>query len=601
MLTITTMPRAFSSVICLTLAIWLGACGDKDDGPDTHQPPPPALDQADSALAAGVIIRVEVDDAGRDDSSTASLRMLASNPSNASTSEALAHAWSAGQPAPLANGDELDRVTSTQAWADYRQVSNYQTYSPTTYYGANLTNNYFYDSSQLSGPYRYYYYRRPHPQPGPTPNPFPNPIPNPPTNPAPDASTQLDAALKQALQQHQIRPLDDADFYTAPAIVADLGKRLFFDPILSGPGTTSCATCHAPDLGTSNALSLGPTLRAKNDQRRFFRTTDLLPRNSPSLYNRGHKSYKAMFWDSRLYADSSQSSGFSSPAGNLLPPGLDNALAAQVLFPLANRDEMLGCLGVGAPGISAAVRSEFDDIWGGVTQRVVNNPTYRSLLSAAYPGVKPEQISITHLANAIAAYESMTWRSDNSPFDRYIKGDSRALTNQQKQGAIYFYGKAACAGCHAGSLQTDQKHHAIALPQFGPGLGDGPSGRDDYGHARVTQSVADRYAFRTPSLRNVALSAPYGHNGAYSSLRGFIAHYINPGRALQVWDRTQITLPFRVTDNLLFLQHDDQAAREALATAAKLPGVMLNAQEIDAIEAFLHALTDPKFAQGARR
>jgi cytochrome c peroxidase len=226
-------------------------------------------------------------------------------------------------------------------------------------------------------------------------------------------------------------------------------------------------------------------------------------------------------------------------------------------------------------------------------RRILSNQQYQAMFAAAFPSVNPDNMGIEYVGNALAAFESWAWRADQAPFDRYLRGDLNALTEVQKRGATYFYGKAACSSCHAGVLQTDQQHHAIGIPQFGPGLGDGASGKEDYGWARVTGNAEDRYKFRTPSLRNVTLTGPWGHDGAYSSLKDFVYHYVNPNAALNSWAQAQAVLPWPIRDQSLFAAWDDQNARRNLALATEIHGVPLNADEVNAILGFLHALTDP--------
>ena len=132
------------------------------------------------------------------------------------------------------------------------------------------------------------------------------------------------------------------------------------------------------------------------------------------------------------------------------------------------------------------------------------------------------------------------------------------------------------------------------MPQVGPGKGDGQDGYEDFGRERVTGSAADRYRFRVPSLRNVALTAPYGHAGAYNTLDAVVRHHLDPVRSLYAFDITQVVLPSRPDLD----ERDDYAAssasiRAAIAAANELPPVRLREAEVRAIVAFLHALTDP--------
>ena len=156
-----------------------------------------------------------------------------------------------------------------------------------------------------------------------------------------------------------------------------------------------------------------------------------------------------------------------------------------------------------------------------------------------------------------------------------------------------FYGSAGCSGCHGGALQTDHSFHAIAMPQIGPGKGDGPSGREDFGRERVSGDPADRYRFRVPSLRNIALTAPYGHSGAYNTLDAVVYHHLNPLEALENYDRSQVRMPRRpdldIYDGYAM---DDPSIKAAIAAANELPPVELRESDIRALIEFLHALTD---------
>ena len=118
----------------------------------------------------------------------------------------------------------------------------------------------------------------------------------------------------------------------------------------------------------------------------------------------------------------------------------------------------------------------------------------------------------------MAAFEGTAWRADNSPFDRFLRGEQRAMSNSAKKGMRLFYGKAACSNCLTGKFQTDHEFHAIVMLQIGPGKGGGVDGHDDLGRERVTGDRVDRFRFRTLTLRNVALTEPWGHDGAFNTL-----------------------------------------------------------------------------------
>ena len=123
-----------------------------------------------------------------------------------------------------------------------------------------------------------------------------------------------------------------------------------------------------------------------------------------------------------------------------------------------------------------------------------------------------------------------------------------------------FYGKADCASCHSGAFQTDHDFHAIAMPQLGPGKGDGFRGREDFGRERVTGDPTDRFRFRTPTLRNVALTGPWGHTGAYATLEAVV-----PEVSLKAGPDTHVTLPPSIVAQLPEMDLADTMLLEDIA------------------------------------
>ena len=116
----------------------------------------------------------------------------------------------------------------------------------------------------------------------------------------------------------------------------------------------------------------------------------------------------------------------------------------------------------------------YDGVWALLADRLRSVPAYVELFRAAYPEVlRADDITFVHATNAIAAFESVVWRADDSPFDQYLKGDVEAISMRAFRGMMLFYGEARCSQCHSGALQTDHDFHAIGMPQIGPGKGDG--------------------------------------------------------------------------------------------------------------------------------
>jgi cytochrome c peroxidase len=400
----------------------------------------------------------------------------------------------------------------------------------------------------------------------------------------------------------------DADYYDDGAPdpgQVELGKLLFFDKELSGNRNISCATCHHSftDTGDGLSLSVGEGGRGLGVTRDTGTGGDAIhgrvPRNAPPLFNLGASEFETLFHDGRIAVDPDQPSGFRSPAGDQLPLGLDNVFAAQAMFPVTSGVEMAGQPGEN-PIADAAAADELagpGGVWERLAERLRAIPGYVERFIAVYDDVSgADDITFVHAANAIAAFEALAWRADDSRFDRYLRGDRSALSLAAHRGLRVFYDRrqGGCASCHSGSFQTDHSFRAIAAPQIGPGKGDGASGHEDFGRERVTGDPADRYRFRVPTLRNVALTAPYGHSGAFATLEAMVRHHLDTLQSLESYDRSQVALPARDDlDALDFSVMDDPALRADIAAANELEPIHLTEEEIANLIEFLHALTDP--------
>jgi cytochrome c peroxidase len=393
---------------------------------------------------------------------------------------------------------------------------------------------------------------------------------------------------------------EDCDFYNngqpSPDKV-ELGRMLFFDKILSGNRNISCATCHHPLVHTGDGLSLsiGEGGKGLSVTRVPLDIEGRVPRNAPALWNLGAKEFVRMFHDGRVeVSDDPELNGFRTPAGADLPQGLDNVLAAQAMFPVTSVREMAG-LGEAAELSNEiadpASVGDFREIWDRLALRLQENETYVQLFIQAYPEIGASaDITFVHAANAMAAFEAVTWRADNSPFDRYLRGDEEAMTLRQKKGMLLFYGRARCATCHKGTFQTDHEFHAIAMPQIGPGRGGVEP--EDIGRGEVMGPDED-YKFRTPSLRNVELNGPWGHDGAYNELEAVVRHHLNPPAALQTYERNQAVLPSQGRDFQDFTVLDNPSLTENILEASDIDCICLSDYQASLIVDFLHALTDP--------
>jgi cytochrome c peroxidase len=266
-----------------------------------------------------------------------------------------------------------------------------------------------------------------------------------------------------------------------------LGRLLFWDPILSGQKDVACATCHHPAFGYSDGLdlSIGANGSGLGRERVFVagHAPRLVKRNSQTVLNVAFNGLTAdreaaptsapMFWDLRA-----------------------RSLEAQALEPLKALEEMRGSAYPENRAVAAAVT------------RVAAIPEYRALFAGAFG--RGKAVNERNLGLALAAFQR-TLVTVNAPFDRYMRGETSAMTADQLRGMERFQ-SIGCINCHNGPMFSDFSTHVLAVPD-NPKLAESDSG------------VNKTYAFRTPSLRNLSVTAPYMHNGVFSSLPEVIQFY----------------------------------------------------------------------------
>lgn len=407
--------------------------------------------------------------------------------------------------------------------------------------------------------------------------------------------------LPAAVLADQRLPEAKAKFPKPDAARVALGQLLFYDPILSGSKTVSCATCHHPNFATGDgvALSLGDGGVGLGPDRVPDPNNypeERIPRNAPALFNLGASEFTTFFHDGRLEADASRKSGIRTPLGEDMADGFASPLSAQAMFPVLSPDEMAGHYA--ESDVSKSVRSgrltHSGGAWEIIAARVSAIPDYAEAF-AQTQGERP--IQFTDISDRIADFMAFEWRADQSAFDRHLRGEA-ALEGAALRGLDLFYGKGGCSVCHSGQFQTDHQFHAIAMPQIGPGK---KSRFEDHfrdeGRMLVTGRVEDAYSFRTPSLRNVTKTAPYGHSGAYASLEGVIRHHLDPITSLRTYDRSQIELVgLQGAEDWQVL--DDPIEMGRIEAANDLEPVRLSDAQVDAIIAFLGALTDTESLAG---
>ena len=411
------------------------------------------------------------------------------------------------------------------------------------------------------------------------------------------AAASEDVLLRKVIKAYEIEPLQLRSISLGPK--ERLGQALFFDPFISGPQSIACAACHVRSLGAGdgNRLAVGLGAAGTGSERLAHLTAFIVPRNVLPFFNRGSNSFRALFWDGRVQIG--PNGDFETPLSKRMPTGFDNLLAAAAVFPLAEPDEMLGrslkrtsratyhkellSPNIDAENMQERSLSAFENVVRRLLQPASSTPEpivrlYRELFAAAYPGTQLVDFRIHHVGNALAAYIDAAFALQPAAWDKYVGGASSALSQQQKRGAIIFYGKGRCAVCHSGIEFSDFRFHGLATPQFRVGK----HGRHiDYGRAAATSRPTDRFTFRTPPLRNVLETGPWGHNGIFTKLESIIEHHFNPVPMLYEAQRL----------------HPEEAGHAGRLLGFRSPLLAemspLSKTDVELLIAFLGALTSP--------
>lgn len=326
----------------------------------------------------------------------------------------------------------------------------------------------------------------------------------------------------QSLEQRMGRKIDNQ--------LADLGRLAFHDSLLGLADDNSCAGCHAAPAGFGDTQSIaigvdnndivGPDRAGPRNQRR-----------SPMVLN--NVFFPALMWNSRFNSvsgdpfDNSAGFQFPMPEGFSLS-GLPHLLTAQAFIPTTEKPEMAG-FHPSLPGSNDGIRDE-------VVVRLNASAEYRKLFGKNFPAVKQgAPVTYEMLARAIAEFEFTLVFAD-APVDKFARGQKNAMSDDEKAGALLFFGSANCVSCHAVSGQSNEmfsdfQMHVAGIPQIAPAVGnvtfDGPGANEDFGLEQVTGNPNDRYAFRTSPLRNIALQRAFFHNGAFTNLEDAVRYHLD--------------------------------------------------------------------------
>jgi len=407
-------------------------------------------------------------------------------------------------------------------------------------------------------------------------------------NPAPSrqlrsvlATLGFTGRIEESLESRLGRPVDGQ--------LADLGRLLWFDTITGLNDDNSCGGCHSPTngfgdtqsiaIGIDNNNLVGPNRTGPRNQRR-----------TPLVINNAF--YPSLMWNSR-FASLSQNP-FDNSDGFVFPPPegltlshLDHLLQSQAFIPPTERNEVAGFV---FPGDNFAIRDE-------VLRRLNGIDAYRQLFGRSFPEVRHgAPISFEMFGRAIAEFE-FTLVFTDTPLDRFARGDDDAMSASQKRGALLFFGRAGCVGCHAVSgtsneMFSDFTMHVIGVPQIAPAVTnsvfDGRDANEDFGLEQVTGNPNDRYMFRTSPLRNLAVMPAFMHNGCFTTIEDAVRHHLDVFTSARTYRPSVLDADLQGPMGPIkpVLKRVDQRLRNPIA---------LTEEEFDDLVTFLHeGLLDPR-------
>jgi cytochrome c peroxidase len=399
---------------------------------------------------------------------------------------------------------------------------------------------------------------------------------------------------------------------------AQLGMDLFYSKSLGGDQDSACVTCHHPALGGGDNLSLPIGVEADfPDLLGAGRSNDAaesntagsppVPRNAPTTFNIAGWD-KFMFHDGRVES-LGKTPGTNGADSDIRTPTTDldqadplagnNLVQAQARFPVTSKEEMKGFNHNTYD--DQAIREYLAGRLGGygdAKNNLADTDHWLEKFQEAFDSYKPPRQLITeqNISLAIGEYE----RSQafiETPWKRYIEGDSKAISISAKKGALLFFrsveeGGANCSTCHSGDFFTDEGFHNLAMPQIGPGKGDGDDGSEDYGRYRETTLEIDKFAFRTPTLLNVEVTGPWTHSGAYTTLEAVVRHHLNAEVAIADFNyESQVNHQPGIQNLNLAIENTEKALNAS--SFAFDDSINLTKSQVNYLVDFLKTLTDP--------
>lgn len=427
-----------------------------------------------------------------------------------------------------------------------------------------------------------------------------------------DGNAELDEQVSYWLEYHAVQPIEvEASDIQSPE--AQLGKLLFFSRSLSGNDKVACVSCHHPDIGGDDDLPLSVGVNVAIPEsigrdRISLLGRPMVPRNAPTTFN-SSLWQKRMFFDGRIERINSlddPESEISTPDEKFGDVDLTatSLLQAQAGFPVISQHEMRATYENEASNKrvrALLVQNLIDD----VKTDLASDPfkvSWDSLFAQTY-GVPPDTsltdlITMPRVQDLLAAYQS-SQVFVNNPWQRYLQGDKSAISEDAKRGAVLFMkpvaqGGVGCYECHSGDLFSDEDFHVLAVPHAGKGKDEREA---DTGRFLRTGIFDDRFAFRTPSLLNVELTAPYGHSGVFGDLEGIIRHHLNPLESARNFDygaaaksQPGIAHPEAAVFTEMAIAHLQNLQKSG---QSKIRPQTLSDNDIELLIAFIEAQTDP--------
>ena len=443
-------------------------------------------------------------------------------------------------------------------------------------------------------------------------------------------ASALNQQLRPLIQRHGLtgNPAAGRNIPTMNDPKAQLGMKLNFTKTMSLPGDTACIPCHHPLLGGGDGVQIAIGTGAVDTNifgyNRILDPAKYAPYskigggpsqsvNSPTHYNSALQD-RFMAWHGIIEA-ANPTAGYNGSVGGLYDP--DSAYAAdgstRLVDPFAGAD--VPATQSRFPVQNPVEMANFDPRWDnldsfgkrkllferfsgtGNSGAIGTNYLTAEQRAAWQQAFNSAGLEITdaNIYNMISYYEQTLLFIEN-PWKAYVQGNNGAISDSAKQGALLFFnsyeqGGANCAECHSGDFFADNDLHVMAVPQIG--LGTQANG-DSYGREEITHLRGDRYKWRTMSLLNIAKTGPWGHDGAFITLRGMVQHMVDPSTPYDFSNVRQT--------NMQNTQHTIENHNKALTQldANRANGVSphkvaaLTDVQIDQIVAFLETLTDPR-------